>query len=320
MLLAYFVSSFNNSILKKKEFVDVKFSKLIINCLIILLKEGFILGFNLKNARTIRIFLKYYKGISAVKKLKLISTPGFRKYINIKTINKLKNLDFFLISSPKGIISSFDIILNKQNTALLKTSKINLINNNNNDNIAFELKNINKNINLFKFFHNVIKINNLVFHKYIFLKAFFRKESLTSNLSWYFKSKKNFNLKFFYYYYFIKNNNNFHLSKKKLKKIKLLTFFNFKNYFSYNNFLKFDNIKIFNNFFLELKKNKNNNLFYFFFNLNLVKLLKYKYSFSLYIKYLNHLLKFKNHNNNILLNRNFNLDKKNGGELLLLVK
>lgn len=318
MLLAYFISSINNGILKKKEFVDVKFSKLIINCLIILLKEGFILGFNLQNLSIIRIFLKYYKGICAIKQLKLISTSGFRKYINLKTIYKLKNLDFFLISTPKGIISSFDLILNQKKLENLNKKK-NLIVTKNQDKTLKLI--LNKKLSLFKNFHNIININSLVFHKYIFLKAFYRKSSLTNRLSWYFKIKKNFKLKFFYYYYFIKNNNNnANLLKTKLKKLKFLTFFNFKNYFTYNTFLKFGNIKEFNLLFLEIKKNKSNNLFYFFFNLNLIKLLKYKFSFSLYIKYLNHLIKYNNFNNKFnlnILNNNINL---NGGELLFLVK
>lgn len=184
MLLAYFISSINNGILKKKEFVDVKFSKLIINCLIILLKEGFILGFNLKTPRIIRIFLKYYKGICAIKHLKLLSTPGFRKYINLKTIYKFKNLDFFLISTPKGIISSFDLILNKQKVENLeKTKNLSFINNFNNNNIKLNFIYLNKKVILSKYFYNLIDINCLVFHKYIFLKAFYRKSSLTNKLN-----------------------------------------------------------------------------------------------------------------------------------------
>jgi len=315
MLLAYFISSINNGILKKKEFVDVKFSKLIINCLIILLKEGFILGFNLQTANIIRIFLKYYKGICAIKQLKLMSTPGFRKYINLKTIYKFKNLDFFLISTPKGIISSFDLILNKKKFENFKKKKDLFLTHA----VKLNLINLNKKLILIKYFYNIININSLVFNKYIFLKSFYRKASLTTKLSWYFKNKKNFNLKFFYYYYFIKNNNNnLNLLKNKLKKINLLTFFNFKKYFTYNTFLKFENIKQFNFLFSEIKKNKSNNLFYFFFNLNLIKLLKYKFSFSLYIKYINHLLKY-NKNYDLILNKNFKLNLE-GGELLILVK
>lgn len=317
MLLAYFISSINNGILKKKEFVDVKFSKLIINCLVILLKEGFILGFNLQNLSIIRIFLKYYKGICAIKQLKLMSTSGFRKYIDLKKIYKLKTLDFFLISTPRGIISSFDLILNQKKKKILN-EKQNLILNKNKDKELHLI--LTKKLQLLKYFHNIIDINHLVFHKYIFLKAFYRKSSLTNRLSWYFKIKKNFNLKKFYYYYFIKNNgNNVNLLNIKLKKLKFLTFFNFKNYFTYNTFLKFGNLKEFNSLFLEIKKNKSNNLFYFFFNLNLIKLLKYKFSFSLYIKYLNHLIKFNNLNTTNNLNK-FNNNNLHGGELLFLVK
>jgi len=151
MLLANFISSFNNGISIKKEFVDVNYSVLILNCLNVLVKNGYILSFKLLNKRIIRIYLKYYKGVSVVKYLKILSTPGFRKYVKIKNLLKLKNLDFLVISTNKGILSSNDIILN------------------------FKNKYINNSLNLN---YSLINIHNITFHKNIILKSYYRSNNI----------------------------------------------------------------------------------------------------------------------------------------------
>ena len=42
--------------------------------------EGYILGYCLVNKKTLRIFLKYFKGRSVINDIGCISLSGFRKY------------------------------------------------------------------------------------------------------------------------------------------------------------------------------------------------------------------------------------------------
>ena len=64
--LTNFVGCLKNNIRSKKDYVDVSFSLLVEKCLTILLNEGYILGYCLVNKKTLRIFLKYFKGRSVI--------------------------------------------------------------------------------------------------------------------------------------------------------------------------------------------------------------------------------------------------------------
>ena len=78
--LTNFVGCVKNNIRLKKEYVDVSFSLLVERCLLVLLIEGYILGYRQLDSKTLRIFLKYFKGRSVISDIGSISLSGFRKY------------------------------------------------------------------------------------------------------------------------------------------------------------------------------------------------------------------------------------------------
>lgn len=92
----------------RKPFTKVAFSKFSWRLLQILLFNGYIEGFILKN-KHIFIFLKYFNNEKTIKKIERISSPTKRVYISWK---KLKNihggLGIKILSTSKGVFSDKD--------------------------------------------------------------------------------------------------------------------------------------------------------------------------------------------------------------------
>jgi small subunit ribosomal protein S8 len=87
------------------------FSKKVINILKVLWSEGFIWGFSIsKDKKTIKVFLRYYKGRPVIKKIKQISKPGRWVYVSSDFLLKYSfGTGFFIISSSIGVHSSFSL-------------------------------------------------------------------------------------------------------------------------------------------------------------------------------------------------------------------
>lgn len=104
-LLLNLSNSFKTSKHKKLPIIEIKLSKKIVNVVCVLLKEGLIRGYFLKDKHTICILLKYidnenivnFKNISLVKQ-KVYCGNSFIK-------NNFTSFNCSLISTTKGILS-----------------------------------------------------------------------------------------------------------------------------------------------------------------------------------------------------------------------
>lgn len=324
--LTNFVGCVKNNIRSKKSYVDVAFSLLIEKCLIILLNEGFILGYNQLNTRTFRVFLKYFKGRSVINDLNCISLPGFRKYWRISDVLKNYNKStLVIISTPSGIFSDKTIIFKRrlflnqlktiQQTSLLTIPQIStpLIKNYNFYNIDQSIKFIFKDFNLQK-----IKLNDIKFHKSTVLKGFYRSDSLFNRVSrrHYIRNR---NIRTFFKAYikksYILHNSVFNIENQ----LKNLTFFKFKNFFSNSNYLTFRKSKNFVRCINSLNSFEFSSIFYFIFYTKQLTFTGYRFRFSLYLKYINHLWRVISPS--ISLNSINNHKKLNmGGEPLLYIR
>lgn len=87
-------------------------SKVCLQILNVLYKEGFIRGFNIKSMHPlcIEVLLKYDSfGNPTIKQISRISKPSRRQYINIKTLWNIKTgLGVYILSTPKGIMTHLD--------------------------------------------------------------------------------------------------------------------------------------------------------------------------------------------------------------------
>lgn len=84
-------------------------SKLRMNVLEVLKKEGYIRGYELVedgNKRNIRIELKYFEGEPVIKTIDRVSKPGRRVYSAIKDLGKVRGgLGISILSTPRGVMS-----------------------------------------------------------------------------------------------------------------------------------------------------------------------------------------------------------------------
>ncbi|MFN4278417.1 MAG: 30S ribosomal protein S8 [Ferrovibrio sp.] len=87
-------------------------SKLRMNVLEVLKKEGYIRGYELQedgNKRNLRIELKYYEGEPVIKTIDRVSKPGRRVYSAIKDLGKVRGgLGISILSTPRGVMSDVE--------------------------------------------------------------------------------------------------------------------------------------------------------------------------------------------------------------------
>ncbi len=91
----------------KHRFVDIAYSKMNVNIIDVIKKQGFIDDVLVSaEKRKIRVFLRYRSGRqSVVRGLRRISKPGLRKYVNHKDIpHVLRGLGIAILSTSKGVI------------------------------------------------------------------------------------------------------------------------------------------------------------------------------------------------------------------------
>lgn len=84
-------------------------SKLRMNVLEVLKKEGYIRGYELLedgNKRNLKIELKYFEGEPVIKTIDRVSKPGRRVYSAIKDLGKVRGgLGISILSTPRGVMS-----------------------------------------------------------------------------------------------------------------------------------------------------------------------------------------------------------------------
>lgn len=94
------------------KFVELPASKLKIEMVKVLLQEGYIKSYELKdapqaNAKALRVVLKYDKnGDPVIRRLKRISSPGLRKYSKVTNLPRVLNgSGVAIVSTNKGLLT-----------------------------------------------------------------------------------------------------------------------------------------------------------------------------------------------------------------------
>lgn len=91
-----------------KESVDLSYSKLTLNLMNLLEREGYIEKVSAKD-RNIKVALKYNGRIPALTDVKRVSKPSLRVYKGIKQLPYVLNgLGIAIISTPKGLLTDSD--------------------------------------------------------------------------------------------------------------------------------------------------------------------------------------------------------------------
>mgnify|MGYP002525861306 CR=1 FL=1 len=108
--LADLLTRIRNGQMAGKETISAPASKLRINMLDVLKREGYIRNYERYNVRTgideVRIELKYYDGEPVIKEISRISRPGQRVYARIKDLPRAYNgLGISILATPRGSMS-----------------------------------------------------------------------------------------------------------------------------------------------------------------------------------------------------------------------
>lgn len=94
----------------RKVKISSPYSKLRLNVLEVLKREGYIRGFVdaeiSSGIREIEVELKYHDGTPVIKEVKRVSKPGRRVYSKIKDLSPVYNgLGISILSTPRGVLS-----------------------------------------------------------------------------------------------------------------------------------------------------------------------------------------------------------------------
>jgi small subunit ribosomal protein S8 len=108
--LSNLLSNIQSGLTVRHHVVSVKRTKLNLEVLNLLYIEGFIIGFGMSQTKlnSIAVFLKYKDNKPVLKRLRIISVPSKRVYVNYNTIMRtLVRSGIFVIStSTLGIVST----------------------------------------------------------------------------------------------------------------------------------------------------------------------------------------------------------------------
>ena len=93
----------------RKDSILTPASRLRVNVLEVLQREGYIRGYSeeeLAGQKGLRIELKYFEGQPAIQHLARVSKPGRRVYSGSKELPRVRNgLGITIVSTPKGVLS-----------------------------------------------------------------------------------------------------------------------------------------------------------------------------------------------------------------------
>ena len=109
--IADYLTRIRNAYLAGNKIVEIPSSKMKVAITEILCEKGYILSYQVvENApqNTIKIALKYHPQtkMPAIKKIERVSTPGLRRYTDVKDMPRVLNgLGIAIISTSKGIIT-----------------------------------------------------------------------------------------------------------------------------------------------------------------------------------------------------------------------
>ena len=109
--IADFLTRIRNAYRAGNKVVEIPSSKMKVAMTKILCEKGYILSYKVVEGtpfNTIKIALKYHPQTkqAAIKKIERISTPGLRKYTDVKDMPRVLNgLGIAILSTSKGIIT-----------------------------------------------------------------------------------------------------------------------------------------------------------------------------------------------------------------------
>jgi small subunit ribosomal protein S8 len=93
----------------KKDSILTPASRLRVNVLDVLQREGYIRGYTeeeLAGQKGLRIELKYFEGQPAIQHLARVSKPGSRVYSGAQELPRIRNgLGTIIVSTPRGVLS-----------------------------------------------------------------------------------------------------------------------------------------------------------------------------------------------------------------------
>lgn len=94
----------------RKSSIHSPVSKLRVNVLDVLQREGYIRGYEVSDVREgikeVNVELKYFEGDPVIREIQRVSTPGRRVYSKIKDLASFYNgLGIAILSTPRGVMS-----------------------------------------------------------------------------------------------------------------------------------------------------------------------------------------------------------------------
>lgn len=104
-----FLIRIKNAALARKKLVEVQGTKAIKAVADVLKKEGFLESVD-KKGKKLSLRLSYMKKEPVLLGLKLVSKPGLRIYMGVEELEAIKGPSIFVLSTPKGVISSKEAI------------------------------------------------------------------------------------------------------------------------------------------------------------------------------------------------------------------
>ena len=108
---ADYLTRIRNAYMAGKKVVEVPSSNMKVALTKILFEKGYILSYKVvegEPSNTLKIALKYHPQTktAAVKKIVRVSTPGLRKYVDVKNMPRVLNgLGIAILSTSKGVIT-----------------------------------------------------------------------------------------------------------------------------------------------------------------------------------------------------------------------
>ena len=109
--IADYLTRIRNAYLAGKKVVEIPSSKMTVAITEILCEKGYILSYKVVEGtpcNTIKIALKYHPQTktAAIKKIVRVSSPGLRKYADVKSMPRVLNgLGIAILSTSKGVIT-----------------------------------------------------------------------------------------------------------------------------------------------------------------------------------------------------------------------
>lgn len=100
-----FLIQIKNAALAKRRSVEVDKTKLIVGVAKVLKEEGFLSTLK-GNKEKLTVGIVYRQKSPQLGGLKLVSKPGLRIYMGADELAKHRGISFFVVSTPKGIMSS----------------------------------------------------------------------------------------------------------------------------------------------------------------------------------------------------------------------